>query len=161
MIPKKSISLLLFIVLFCISFFGVSQNVKLVKFDELNKLINKNSKETKIVHFWATWCKPCIEELPVITNYSNQNSGVELILVSLDFKKDLGKLKAYLIKNGIKSKVLLLDEPDYDSWIDKISIKWSGALPGTLLVNTQKNKKEFYEKSFTKNDFEKTLKYFN
>lgn len=158
MMSKIRLLILVFFVILIKTKSAFSQNVKLVKFDELNKVINKNSKQTKAVHFWATWCKPCIEELPVLVGYSKKMSNFELILVSLDFKKDIEKLKSFARKNNIKQQILLLDEPDYDSWIDKISPKWSGAIPGTLIVNAKK--RNFYQVSFDKDSFEKTLKHY-
>jgi hypothetical protein len=38
-----------------------------------------------------------------------------------------------------------LNEPDANSWIDKVSPEWSGAIPATLIVNNYKNKKVFFE----------------
>ncbi len=126
-----------------------AQSVKSVKFDELNQLIRSDQgAPVKVINFWATWCKPCIEELPYFEKLQETYKGkeVEVLLVSLDFTAD--KAAAYKTKKNIQSKVVFLDETDHNQWIDKISPQWSGAIPATLIVNTQTGQEEFFEKKF-------------
>ncbi|GAL81684.1 hypothetical protein JCM19274_529 [Algibacter lectus] len=93
------------------------------------------------------WCLPCVEELPYIQEYANKNPNVEVILVSMDFPKDIEtKLKPFLKKNNITTKVVLLDDPDANSWINKINPEWSGAIPFTIMFNNEK--RFYYERSF-------------
>ena len=103
-----------------------------------------------IVNFWATWCKPCVEELPfferINEEYKDQN--VEVLLVSLDFPTQIEeKVLPFIEKNKIRSKVILMSDPDQNTWIPKIDETWSGAIPATIIYT--KNKRAFYEKAFT------------
>lgn len=123
--------------------------IEQVDFNGLKPLLEKTDK-TYVVNFWATWCAPCVKELPyfetINREYSNKN--VEVILVSLDFP-DLyeTRLLPFVAKKELKSRVILLDDPDSNTWIPMVNDKWSGAIPATLIYN--KDKKLFYEKSFT------------
>lgn len=125
-----------------------SQQVAMVKWPDIQKILNQKSDTTYIVNFWATWCKPCIAELPsfeqVAQNYKDQN--VRVLLISMDFAKELKtRVIPFVRQRKIKSRVWLLNEPDANSWIDKINSEWSGAIPATLIVNNNKNKKVFFE----------------
>mgnify|MGYP000483516689 CR=1 FL=1 len=65
----------------------------------------------------------------------------------MDFPEDIEtKLKPFLEKKKITSKVILLDDPDSNTWIDKVDPNWSGAIPFTLVFNN--NKRAFFERSF-------------
>ncbi len=126
-----------------------AQSVKSIKFDELNQMIHTNEGAAiKVINFWATWCKPCIEELPYFEKLqqSYQQNNVEVVLVSLDFSAD--KAETYKNKKDIQSKVVFLDETDHNKWIDKISPQWTGAIPATLIIDTNSGKQEFFEKKF-------------
>lgn len=123
--------------------------IKVVDFKGLQKHLDQYGDKTLVINFWATWCVPCVRELPYFEQateyYADQ--GVEVILVSLDFSKQIEtRLKPFLAKHELKSHVVLLDDPDANAWIDKVSPEWSGAIPATLI---RKNGVEaFYEKSF-------------
>lgn len=128
--------------------FSQTEKVKVIKFEDLQKRINKLSDTTLVVHFWATWCKPCIEELPNYEKLSQEfiNKKIRFILVSMDFPKDLkDKVEPFIAKNNINSEVVLLDEPDYNAWIDEIDKDWSGTIPATLMVNLTMRKRIFFE----------------
>jgi len=121
--------------------------IPVYNFDELEPLLYTDSDKIHIVNFWAMWCAPCVKELPIFQEYEKNNKNVEMIFVSLDFPEDIEtKLKPFLEKKGITSKVVLLDDPDANSWIDKIDPNWSGAIPFTIIFN--KNKRSFYERDF-------------
>lgn len=95
----------------------------------------KNPDTTYVVNFWATWCKPCVEELPGFDSLLTLNSSnkIKIILVSLDFKEELDKkIKPFLLKHNIKNECIVLDEINGNDFIDKISTNWSGAIPATL-----------------------------
>ena len=120
----------------------------MVKWPDVQKILTQKSDTTYIVNFWATWCKPCIAELPsfeqIQQKYKSQN--VRVLLISMDFAKELKtRVIPFVNQRKIRSKVWLLNEPDANSWIDKVSPEWSGAIPATLIVNNFKNKKVFFE----------------
>ena len=126
-----------------------SQQARIVKFDSLDSLLQYNDDASMVINFWATWCKPCVKELPYFEelNKNYSNSGIKVILVSLDFKREFeSRVKPFVAKNNITPDVLLLDEPDHNSWINKVDSTWSGAIPATLIIT--KGKKLFLEKEF-------------
>ncbi len=130
-----------------------------INFEELQPLLQKSNDTTYVINFWATWCKPCIKELPAFEklnkNYSDQK--VKVLLVSLDFPKQLeSQVIPFVEKRDIISEVVLLNDPDANSWIPKVDTSWTGAIPATLMYTKQHRK--FYERSFTFSDLESELK---
>ena len=76
--------------------------------------------------------------------------------MSFDFVEQLEtKVKTFVNKKGLKSKIYLLDETDYNAFIDKVDPSWSGALPATMIVDSRKNKRLFLEKEFDQGELEK------
>lgn len=132
--------------------------VEKVDFEGLNALLNKKTDSTYVVNFWATWCQPCVEELPyfekIYQEYKDQK--VKLVLVSLDFPKQLDKsLKPFIVKNKLKGKVVLMTDPYQNKWIPNVDTSWTGSLPATLIYNT--NKRQFYERTFNYKELETEL----
>lgn len=128
---------------------SISNNeIPIYNFNTLEPLLYTKTNKTYIINFWAMWCAPCVKELPYIEAYANKHTEVEILLVSLDFPEDIEtKLKPFLKKNNIASKVVLLDDPDSNTWINKIDPNWSGAIPFTIIFNNEK--RAFFEHSFT------------
>jgi thiol-disulfide isomerase/thioredoxin len=128
--------------------FGQVEKVKIIKFEDLRKMMNHVSDTTLVVHFWATWCKPCVEELPTYEKISKEYSTkkIRFVMVSMDFPKDVtDKVIPFVTKNNIGSEVVLLNEPDYNAWIDDVDKEWSGTIPATLILNTTMRKRVFFE----------------
>ncbi|WP_317046884.1 TlpA disulfide reductase family protein [Olleya aquimaris] len=136
--------------------------MKIFNFEELeNYLATKDKTKTYVVNFWATWCAPCVKELPYFEKLNKEysNKKVEVILVSLDFPKHLEtKLKPFLNKHKLKSEVILLNDVDSNTWIPKVNKDWSGAIPATIIYNQKKT--IFYERSFEYKELETELKQF-
>jgi thiol-disulfide isomerase/thioredoxin len=121
---------------------------KVIKWDELAAVIEGKSKKLQVINFWATWCAPCIKELPYFEAV-NKNScdQIDVTLVSLDFEDEFEKrVLPFVDKRNLQAQVLLLDEIDYNSWIDKVDPSWSGAIPATLIVNPVTGERKFMEK---------------
>ncbi len=128
-------------------------------FENFEPLLALDDGKIRVINFWATWCKPCIAELPYfeLINSRYPDNEVEVILVSLDLPKHVeGKLIPFIRKQKIQSRVILLDDPDANSWIPKVSKDWSGSIPATIIYKG--NTSKFYERSFTYNELEKELK---
>lgn len=138
-----------------------AQEVRVIRYDDLKKMQSIQNDTTYIFNFWATWCKPCVKELPYFDALSKNFEGqkVKVILVSLDFKSQLeSRLKPFVKENKINSTVLLLNEPDYNSWIDQIDKTWQGSIPATLIINTHNGIRKFFEQEFTEAELHRTLK---
>ncbi|HET6227252.1 MAG TPA: TlpA disulfide reductase family protein [Bacteroidia bacterium] len=129
-----------------------SQSPSVWKIEDLEKRIKTNSDTTYIVNFWATWCGPCVKELPAFDSIQATylQTKIKVILVSLDFKEDIDKkVIPFIKKKQVQSEVVLLDEVNGNYFIPKISDQWSGALPATWIVNKKKSINRFFEKSIT------------
>jgi len=104
--------------------------VGLYTYDAFQKYLEAENDTTYVVNFWATWCKPCVEELPSFEQLYEKykDKKVRLILVSLDFEKQIeSKLIPFINENKLKGEVLVLQQKGMNDWIDKIDPSWSGA----------------------------------
>lgn len=140
-----------------------AQQVAVIKLPELQKRLSRPSDTTYVVNFWATWCAPCVKELPYFDQLSTTyaNKKVKVLLVSMDYASQLDKkVKPFVLRRGLKSEVVLLNEPDPNSWLDKVDGKWSGALPFTLIYNTQKKQRATFEQEFTEAELTAQLQKF-
>lgn len=135
---------------------GISVEVN--DFENFKPLLKQQDDVIYVINFWATWCKPCVEELPtfVTLHEKYQNKNVKVLLVSLDFPTKIKEQLIPFIKiKKLEPEVILLDDPDQNNWIPQISEKWSGAIPATLIYKN--NKSEFYEQSFTYETLEQAI----
>ena len=121
--------------------------IPVYNYQTLEPLLSQNEcEDLHVINFWATWCKPCVAELPYFEKLKEE--GIKVTLISLDMPKLVeSKLIPFLKEKNLKSEVVLLDDPDANSWIPKVDAEWSGAIPATLILKGDKQK--FYEKSFT------------
>ena len=128
-------------------------SIEVVDFDSFYSKIDLSSDVTYVVNFWATWCSPCVKELPYFESVNREYSekNVKVILVSLDFPSQIdSKLMPYLKKNKIKSNVILLDDSKMNKWVPRVSEKWDGGIPATLIVNSSNY--NFYPNPFEKEE---------
>jgi len=136
-------------------------SVKAYDYAGLEYYLKQKNDTTYVVNFWATWCVPCVAELPNFEkiNANYKKNKVKVILVSLDMAKMIDtKLLPFIKNKQIKSDVVLLRDPDADSWIPKVDSTWSGSIPATVIYNA--NMRKFYEKSFTYDELEKEVSNF-
>ncbi len=150
---------LLFILLSTLYGSFAQNNIEVIKFTDLEQLIKKDNT-ISVINFWASWCKPCVSEIPIFETLADnfRLNNVSVIFISLDFKRDLSTVEKFVSEHQIKSKVYLIDEPDYNSWIDKVSPQWSGAIPATLISNG--TRQEFYEQPFDYQSLSDKIRHF-
>lgn len=152
---------LMFSILFSVSFSLVnSQEIKMIKVTDLEKTI-ANAQTPLIINFWATWCVPCIEEIPYFQEEARKHNAdsLQLILVSLDMKETYPqKLTSFVQKRKITSTVQWLDETNADYFCPKVDEKWSGAIPASLFVNNNKGYRKFVEEQLSHDELKVEIK---
>ena len=149
----KSIFLIILFQLFFSCVDNSSDSIEIVDFEGFYSKIDLTTDKTYVINFWATWCAPCVKELPYFekVNKEFKDKNVEVILLSLDFPSQIEtKLIPYLKRNKIKSKVILLDDSKMNTWVPRVSKQWDGGIPATLIVNASNY--NFYPKPFKKED---------
>lgn len=146
----------LILTLFFLSVFYLSQaQVKaVIKFNQLEKLMAPETDSLVVINFWATWCAPCVKELPLLEKFQLENPAIKVTLINLDFADKIDKVKTFVTRKKMQSEVYLLDEIDYNSWIDKVDKGWGGAIPATLIINPKTGRRKFVEKELQAGELE-------
>jgi thiol-disulfide isomerase/thioredoxin len=105
----------------------------------------KNSSKLRLVNIWATWCPPCIKELPAIIKLARQNAkNVKLLLVNADVESELAVAEKILLENGFTTESYWKSGDD-GAFIDALEKKWRGALPATFLFDVQGTLQYFWQ----------------
>lgn len=114
-----------------------------------------NKDTIYILNFWATWCAPCVKELPAFNNLYTKyaTKPVKIILVSFDFKEAYPTILQQFVHNkGLQAEVVWLNETNADVFIPNINARWRGALPATLAINTKNKLKHLWEGTVTEKE---------
>jgi thiol-disulfide isomerase/thioredoxin len=130
-------------------------------FEGFKPMLASHDDVTFVINFWATWCKPCVEEMPHFVQLAKEmdNEDVRFLFVSLDFRKNLEKgVVPFIRTRGIEDQVVMLNDPDANSWIGQVNAEWSGAIPATLIYRG--NKREFHEKMLTYDELKSIVQSF-
>lgn len=136
-----------------------AQKATVIKFSELQKILTTtNTDQVQIINFWATWCAPCIKELPLLEKLNARTDlNAKITLINLDYADKVDKVNEFIARKNIRSEVLLLDEVDYNSWIDKVDKGWSGAIPATLVFDPKTGKRRFIERELKSGELEEMI----
>ncbi|WP_246202758.1 TlpA family protein disulfide reductase, partial [Fulvivirga lutimaris] len=146
------------ILLILASFYTHAQSVEVIKYAGLDNLIKAESEKIEVINFWATWCGPCVKELPYFEQTAKElKDKINVNLISIDYVQEIEKVKKFVARKEIKSKVYLLDEIDGNTWIDKVEPSWSGAIPATLIINHATGEKAFVEHELKEGELEKLI----
>lgn len=134
-----------------------AQTATIVKFDRIEQIITTQGDKVQVINFWATWCAPCVKELPLFEKLGAETPGVKVTLVNLDFADKIEKVNSFMARKNIKSETVLLDEIDYNTWIDKVDASWQGAIPATLIVNTRTGRRKFIERELADGELQQLI----
>ena len=126
-----------------------------VSFDQLKPRLSTGSDTVYVVNFWATWCVPCVKELPEFEKLNEVygDKKVKVLLVSLDNPRHMNsRVIPFIEQHNLKSEIVLLDDPRSNRWIPEVDESWSGAIPATVFFT--KDSRSFYERAFTYDELE-------
>lgn len=141
---KYIVCVLLFFPLF---FTSQAQNIEVYDVDRLLQRVSNNDT-FYVVNFWATWCGPCVKELPEFDRLQKHYDGkpVKILLVSLDFKDAYPrKVQSFIHKKKLAHEVVWFSETNANSFIPKIDNSWQGSIPATWLVYRKQSYTNFVE----------------
>ncbi len=140
-------------------FSALAQQAETIKLNQLQEIIQSKTDHIKVINFWATWCAPCIKELPLFEKLGRERPDVKVILVSMDLDLDPNpeKVHKFVARKKLQSKVLILEEKDPNSFINQIDKSWSGALPATIIINGKTGLRKFIGKELHEGELEKLI----
>lgn len=149
---------LIFVVWLFLSVPALSQDITTVKIEQVIQEIDKQDDTTRVINLWATWCAPCVKELPYFdaVGQAHQDKKFKMILMAVE--DDMEKVKRFISLKKIKTEVWFLDETDANMWIPKIDSDWQGELPVTLFRNTAASKNTFHSGQMSREELENTIK---
>jgi thiol-disulfide isomerase/thioredoxin len=145
-----------FLLFCCVVGFSQATIVKFTRVEQI--LTDRSSDKIQVINFWATWCAPCIKELPLFERFRAQyGDKAKITLISLDYADKVDKVDAFIARKKLKSEVLLLDEIDGNTWIDKVEASWGGAIPITIVIDPKTGHRKFIDKELKDGDLEKII----
>ena len=145
---------ILYIILFIILNYSnlQGQQLKFIKEADLEEILKNQDNKLHVISLWASWCPPCVREMPVFQNTSflYNTTEVRFIMISLDYPDKMEtQLIPFLKKYDINLEVLLMMDTDYLKWADKVDPDFQGNIPSTLFINNAKKIRHFHAGEIT------------
>lgn len=142
-----------------LSFTAVS-TVKVVDLKGLRAIAEEKQNDTLyVVNFWATWCKPCVAEMPYFVEADKKFAAekVKVVFVSLNSAKEQVNVQQFLTNKQITQQAVILSAGNPNQWIDSVDASWGGSIPATAMYKRGK-KVFFHEGELTQTELDSIIK---
>jgi thiol-disulfide isomerase/thioredoxin len=148
--------ILLLILIFCSSLSSgqTVQKADIYSLEQFQQRVLQENDTLYVVNFWATWCGPCVKEMPHFKELSIEykNKPIQFILMSLDAQANIAQVNTFILKKKMDIETHLFAGGDPNVWINILEPSWEGSIPATFLY--QKGRKLSFKESYfsTKKD---------
>ena len=153
-------SILLILLMFSVTNLH-AQQVEKINNEQLIAMLESKKDKLHVVNFWATWCSPCVKELPQFISVAEEleNENIEFIFVNLDFPSQYeSRLLPFMERFAFRGKVVTLAEVEYNDWIPLVNKDWQGEIPSTLFFNHAKDIQHFHSDIMNEEELHSTIK---
>ena len=103
-----------------------------VDLDGMKRSMRQSRGRVLVVHFWATWCLPCLDELPIISKFAGDMKprGLDVLSLSLD-NPETGapRVRQVLANQAPNLAPLIVKVDDPDQFINAFDRRWEGTIP--------------------------------
>ncbi len=102
----------------------------------IKALAANDSKKLRLINVWATWCGPCVAEMPDLVTIQRiyRDRGFELVTISMDDLTRKDTALSFLQKRHVSATNYLYASDDKDAIVNALDPKWEGPVPFTVLV---------------------------
>ena len=102
----------------------------------VKELAKNDTQNLRLINVWATWCGPCVEELPelITINRMYRKRRFEMITISLDGVGNKDQALRFLKEKHVSATNYIFDSDDRDKLAEALDRKWPGPVPYTLLI---------------------------
>ena len=117
-----------------------SERLTPVGIEELAALLEAHRGQVVLVNFWATWCRPCLKEIPELTALEARLGvrGFVLLPVSLDEPADReAVVRPFLDKWFPGFRSYIRTTPDMDSLVSVVDRAWNEVLPTSYVLDRE------------------------
>lgn len=127
----------------------------------LEPLMEDQQGKVVVANFWATWCQPCVAEMPELARFyeTYKDKPVTFLSLSVDTRRDFeaGKVQAFMDKHELPFPVYVIDSRDPDAVAVAMNIDWSGTLPATFVFDSKGELQEMFDGEVTADDLVKAV----
>ncbi len=107
----------------------------------------------RVVNFWATWCQPCLREIPEIEAFADSRTDVDLVFVSLDHPSIRARGASALATHGLDDReVLHLGVADATEILARSVEGWTGGVPLTAVIGPDGLRRATFPYAITRDD---------
>lgn len=110
--------------------------IQVIDTKQLLELLSRHRGTPVLVNYWATWCPPCLEEMPDLIEFYRKRipEGARFLSVSADHPDDIAsRLEPYLRKVNLPFPVYVVGGEPPDRFIAAVDPQWQGSLPATFI----------------------------
>ncbi len=115
---------------------GAASSVKLLRPEQYkNRVVGHHRGRVLLVNFFATWCEPCREEMPILTAAAKKYPARDLaiVLVSIDARKSAPLVPSFLKANGVSFVTWIAKAPEPRTFFAAVDRDWDGTVPYSVL----------------------------